>query len=105
MRGWFIGDRRLRDPALPLAAQGASVPRYFFHVLDRSAEPDRDGSEFPDIYAAQEAAVRLCGELIREMDGRFWEEPTWRLQVTSHDNEPLLTFTFSVEEHDPNLKN
>ena len=76
------------------------MPRYFFNVLDRSAEPDRDGSEFPDILAAQIAAVRLCGELIKEMDGKFWDEPTWRLQVTSHDNRILLTFTFSAEEHD-----
>ena len=80
------------------------MPRYFFNVLDRSSEPDRDGSEFPDIYAAQAAAMRLCGELIREMDGEFREGPIWRLQVTSHDKEPLLTFTFSVEEHDLKLK-
>ena len=77
------------------------MPRYFFNVLDRSTEPDREGSEFPDIYAAQTAAVRYCGELIREMDGKFWEEPTWRMQVTSHDQKVLLTFTFAAEEHEP----
>ncbi|HET7085136.1 MAG TPA: hypothetical protein VFI23_10220 [Rhizomicrobium sp.] len=76
------------------------MPRYFFNVLDRSAEPDREGSEFPDILAAQAAAVRYCGELIKEMDGKFWEEPTWRLQLVGHDNRILLTFTFSAEEHD-----
>ena len=76
------------------------MPRYFFNVLDRSAEPDKDGSVFPDIFAAQAAALQLCGELIREMDGKFWEEPSWRLQVTGHDQRILLTFTFSAEEHD-----
>ena len=76
------------------------MPRYFFNVLDRSAEPDGEGAEFPDIYAAQAAAVRLCGELIKEMDGKFWQEPIWRLQVTGHDNRILLTFTFSAEEHE-----
>jgi len=81
------------------------VPRYFFNVLDRSAEPDLEGSEFPDIYAAQVAAVRLCGEIIKEMDGKFWEDSTWGLTVTSHDNKLLLTFTFSVEEHDSGESN
>ena len=76
------------------------MPRYFFNIIDRSAEPDTEGFEFPDIYAAQTAAVRLCGEIIKEMDGKFWEQQTWRLQVTSHDQRLLLTFTFSAEEHD-----
>jgi len=76
------------------------VPRYFFNIIDRSAQPDAEGFEFPDIYAAQEAAVRFCGEIIKEMDGKFWEQPNWQLQVTGHDKKLLLTFTFSAEEHD-----
>ena len=80
------------------------MPRYFFNVIDGSVELDREGSEFPDIYAAQIAAVRLCGELIKEMDGKFWEESSWRMQVTSHDERILLTFTFSVEEHDSDMR-
>src|ERR1700760_4946183 len=55
-----------RFHALPPARQGAPVPRYFFNLLGRSTEPDSEGSEFPDIQAAQAAAVRLCGELIKE---------------------------------------
>lgn len=76
------------------------MPRYFFNVIDRSAQPDADGFEFPDIYAAQDAAVRLCGEIIKEMDGKFWEQPIWWLQVISSDHRLLFTFTFSAEEHD-----
>ena len=76
------------------------MPRYFFNLLGRSTEPDSEGSEFPDIQAAQAAAVRLCGELIRELDGTFWEEPNWRLQVTNHDQKILLTFTFSAVAHE-----
>ena len=79
------------------------MPRYYFNVIDGLAGPDLEGSEFPDIGAAQIAAVRLCGELIKEMDGKAWEEPRWRLQVTGQDKSILLTFTFSVEVHDPDV--
>jgi len=75
------------------------LPRYFFNVLHRSTESDTDGVEFPDIYAAQMAAVRLCGELIKEIDGEFWEAPLWRLEVTSHEHKVLFTLTFTAEEH------
>ena len=76
------------------------MPRYFFNVIHDSAQPDTVGTEFPDIYAAQSAAVRLCGDIITEMDGKFWELPIWRLQVTSGDRRLLFTFTFLAEEHD-----
>jgi len=75
------------------------MPRYFFNVSHHSSEPDTDGSEFPDIYAAQAAAVRLCGEMIREIDGKFWEAPLWQLKVTNQAKRPLFTLTFSAEEH------
>ena len=75
------------------------MPRYFFNVLHHSPEPDTDGMEFHDIYAAQIAAVRLCGEMIREIDGKFWEAPLWCLEVTSHEHRVLFTLTFSAEEH------
>ena len=76
------------------------MPQYFFDVVSPSPCPDCEGFELPDIYAAQAAAVRLCGEMIREIDGNFWEEPVWRLEVKSHDLSLLYTFTFSAQEHD-----
>ena len=75
------------------------MPRYFFDVIYPSSEPDADGSEFPDIYAAQAAAVRLCGEVIRDIEAKFWDHPVWRLEVKSHDRRLLFTLTFSAEEH------
>ena len=76
------------------------MPRYFFHVFDESSEPDIDGSEFPDIHAAKMAAVRLCGELIQEIDGKFWGKPHWQLQVANADRKLLFTLTFSAEVHE-----
>jgi hypothetical protein len=75
------------------------MPRYFFHVLHQSSQPDDEGSEFPDIHAAQAAAVRLCGEMIQEIDGKFWQAPLWQLQVNDQAQRLLFTLTFSAEEH------
>jgi hypothetical protein len=77
------------------------LPRYFFNVQHHTSQPDTDGVEFPDVHAAQVAAVRLCGEMIQEMDGKFWDAPTWRLEVSGHEQLLLFTLTFSAEEHDP----
>ena len=76
------------------------MPRYFFNVIAPSSDRDDEGSDLFDIYAAQAAAVHLCGEMIKEMDGKFWEDPIWRLQVSGHDYRPLFTLTLSAQEHD-----
>ena len=75
------------------------MPRYFFDVIYPLSEPDADGTEFADIYAAQAAAVRLCGEVLRDIEGKFWDNPIWRLEVKNHDRRLLFTLTFSAEDH------
>ncbi|MBA2590422.1 MAG: hypothetical protein H0U98_17565 [Alphaproteobacteria bacterium] len=75
------------------------MARYFFHVSHHSSQPDSDGTEFADLQAAQAAAVRLCGEMIQEIDGTFWKTPLWQLKVTDQDQRLLFTLTFSAEEH------
>ena len=37
------------------------MPRYFFNVYDGHSSLDQDGVEFPDIYKAQNGAIRLAG--------------------------------------------
>ena len=76
------------------------MPQYFFHVVSPAPEPDEEGFELPDVYAAQMAAVRLCGEMVKEIDGKFWEDPIWRLEVRSSDNRLLFALTLSAEGHD-----
>ena len=77
------------------------MPRYFFDVSHNSSEPDPDteGSELADIHAAQAAAVRLCGEMVQEIDRTFWQTPLWQLRVTDLDRRLLFTLTFSAEEN------
>lgn len=73
------------------------MPRYFFHVSHLESEPDTEGSELSDTDAAQAAAVRLCGEMIREISPAFWDTPLWQLRVTNQDQRLLFTLTFSAE--------
>jgi hypothetical protein len=75
------------------------MPRYFFDVSHQSSHPDTEGSELPDLQAAHAQAIRLCGEMIREMDSSFWETPLWQLRVTNQSRRLLFTLTFSAEEH------
>lgn len=74
------------------------MPRYFFHVGDGFSTKDNEGVELSDIATAQEEAIRLSGELLREMDGNFWHGTAWSLEVTDEARRVLLTLRFSAEE-------
>ena len=74
------------------------MPRYFFHVHDGSSTRDEEGTELPDIFAAQEEAIHLSGELLREMGGKFWNGTEWGLEVTDEAGRMLFTLRFSAEE-------
>lgn len=37
------------------------MPRFFFHIRDGHSVPDTIGIELPDIYAAQDMAIRSSG--------------------------------------------
>lgn len=75
------------------------VPRYFFHVHDGHSTPDTDGTELNDIYAAQEEAIRLSGELLREMGGKFWDGTDWNLEVVDETGRILFILRFSAKEN------
>ncbi|MBL0403630.1 hypothetical protein JKG68_06585 [Microvirga aerilata] len=75
------------------------MPRYFFHVTDGHSERDTEGTELPDIYTAQDQAIRTSGELLRDMGAKFWNGSEWKLEVTDEQGQILLTLRFSAEEH------
>ena len=55
------------------------MPRYFFHVHDGSERPDTDGTDLAGMGQVRSDAVHLTGEILRDMGGRFWWLPEWRL--------------------------
>lgn len=74
------------------------MPRYFFHVLDGYTARDTDGTELPDIYAAQEQAIHMSGEILRDMGCKFWNGTEWKLEVTDEHGQSLFVLRFSAEE-------
>jgi hypothetical protein len=77
---------------------GAFVPRFFFNVYDDVAIPDFEGTEFSDIYLAQAEAVRMSGEIMRDLGAKFWAGEDWRLEVTDAEGRKLYVIRFSAEE-------
>jgi hypothetical protein len=74
------------------------MPRYFFHVIDGYTARDGEGTELPDIYAAQEQAIHMSGEILRDMGGKFWNGTEWKLEVTNEQGQILFALRFSAEE-------
>ena len=75
------------------------MPRYFFHVTDGYSARDTEGTELPDIYAAQDQAIRTSGEILRDMGGKFWDGTDWKLEVADEHGQVLFVLRFSAEEH------
>jgi hypothetical protein len=73
------------------------MPRYFFHVYDDVPIPDLEGTECPDIYVAQSEAVRMSGEIMRDLGANFWTGSEWRLEVTDAIQRVLFIIRFTAE--------
>ena len=57
------------------------MPRYYFHVHDGKDILDQIGTELPNDEAAESAAIVSAGEMLKDLDGDFWKESSWRMEV------------------------
>ena len=73
------------------------MPRYFFHVHDSVDIIDNEGSDFTDPDAARAEAVVAAGEMLRDVGGRFWKRPEWRLWVTDETGHTICALRFSAD--------
>jgi hypothetical protein len=73
------------------------VPRYFFHVHDSVDMIDQDGTEFSNREEARAEAVVVAGEMLRDVGGRFWNSPDWRIWVTDEAGQTVCALNFSAE--------
>ena len=76
------------------------MARYFFNVLDGQTPDDAEGTELPDLYTAKKEAVRLCGEILRELNDTFGKDSDWRLEVTDDRRNVLFILRFSMHASD-----
>jgi hypothetical protein len=77
------------------------MPRYFFDVYDSYSDLDPEGTELPDIYAAQAEAIRASGEMLRDLGAKFWDGTEWKMIVKDETGRPLFTLRFAAQEHEP----
>ncbi len=63
------------------------MPRHFFHVEGDGSRPDEEGARLPGPEQARSAAVIAAGEMLRDADGGFWDQPEWRMRVIDEAGE------------------
>jgi len=54
--------------------------------------------EFADMNVAQAEAIRMSGEVMRDLGAKFWDGREWRLEVTDAGGRKLFVVHFSAEE-------
>lgn len=57
------------------------MPRYFFHIHDGEDWPDPEGTELPSPDEARSQAVVVCGEMLKDLEGKFWNDHEWQMEV------------------------
>ena len=72
--------------------------RYFFHIHNGSERPDTEGTDLAGMGQVRSEAVRLTGEILRDMGGRFWRYPEWTLTVTDETGAAVLGLRVSAKE-------
>ena len=71
------------------------MPPYFFHVHDGRDLADHDGTELPGPRDARNQAVIACGEMLKDLDGQFWNTGEWTMRVTDVTGVTICTLRFS----------
>ena len=74
------------------------MPRYFFNIVDGTDQPDHDGTELANLAECQQEAVRLSGEVLRDMGQKFWNETEWTLTVIDETGAKVLGLKFSADQ-------
>jgi hypothetical protein len=70
------------------------VPRYFFHTTNGKLTTDAEGIDLPDASAAQTAAIKLAGEILKDAPDLLCETTALKVEVT--DAKALALFTVLV---------
>ena len=82
-------------------AGGPAIARYFFDTSNRESRPDRVGVELAGPEQAQVAAVRTRGEILQDLDGAFWGDPAWRMEVTNEEGRAVCILRVTGERGKP----
>ncbi|WP_428977746.1 DUF6894 family protein [Lichenibacterium minor] len=76
------------------------MPRFFFHRTDGDFDPDREGTELPDLNAARLEAIRYAAATVKDHPIEVWSGTTFRIEV-SDDTGMLLSTVIILEIEAP----
>ena len=74
------------------------MPRYHFNIVDGVSQPDPEGTDLVDLAEVRRQALRLSGEVLRELSSAFWQHPEWSLTVTDDAGATVLALKFVAEQ-------
>jgi hypothetical protein len=69
------------------------MPRYFFNIEGGPYPDPDDGIDLNGPEQARDEAITMAGEMLKDVDGRFWGEPEWRLRVTDEQGATVCTLS------------
>jgi hypothetical protein len=73
------------------------MTRFYFHAHGGISVFDDVGLELPDLVAAQSVAIEVCRNILNEgLEGPFWQDLSWRIEVT--DDPGICGHTFLVAQ-------
>jgi hypothetical protein len=81
-------------------SSGGDMARFFFHLQDGSTFLDDEGTELSDPNAARLEAIRVCGEMLREVPQSVSNGGPFRLWVTDGPHgrgETVFTLTVAAQ--------
>src|SRR4051794_41691429 len=78
--------------------RSAAMPRYHFNIVDGVSQPDPEGTDLVDLAEVRRQALRLSGEVLRELSSVLWEHPEWSLTVTDDAGATVLALKFVAEQ-------
>lgn len=75
------------------------MPTYHFNVSDHlgGTSPDWMGTELADIAAVKREALRFAGETLIDASARNRCIEGWRVEVTDHTGEMILSLGFALD--------
>ncbi len=71
------------------------MPRYFFHIEGTEAPADDEGVLLDGPEKACSEVMLAAGDMLKDIDGQFWNGPGWRMQVTDEQGEAICTLSIS----------
>jgi hypothetical protein len=74
------------------------MPRYFFHVIHKRRELDREGYELPDEHAAWKEATVTAGQILQGLHGKLTPDREWRIEVVDESRNTLYVLRINAEK-------